>query len=104
MRDYLGLDSERDAAALQGRNRRARRQSRISLFRCRSASAAFPAGECCWSALILALCGYGTWYYLSTGERSRPERVAEVPAELAAVATGAASERRQPSRQPRDGS
>ena len=30
-------------------------------------------------ALILALCGYGTWYYLSTGERSHPERVAEVP-------------------------
>ncbi len=33
-------------------------------------------------ALILALCGYGTWYYLSTGESSRPARVAEVPAEL----------------------
>lgn len=30
-------------------------------------------------ALILVLCGYGTWYYLSTGERSRPERVAEAP-------------------------
>jgi cytoskeleton protein RodZ len=30
-------------------------------------------------ALILVLCGYGTWYYLSTNERSRPERVAEVP-------------------------
>jgi cytoskeleton protein RodZ len=32
-------------------------------------------------ALILA-CGYGAWYYVSTGERSRPERVAKVPAEL----------------------
>lgn len=32
--------------------------------------------------LILALCGYGTWYYLSTGERGPPERVAAVPAEL----------------------
>ncbi len=31
-------------------------------------------------ALILVLCGYGTWYYLSTGERTRPERVAAVPA------------------------
>jgi cytoskeleton protein RodZ len=30
-------------------------------------------------ALILVLCGYGTWYYLSTSEHSRPERVAEVP-------------------------
>jgi len=27
----------------------------------------------------LVLCGYGTWYYLSTAERSRPERVAELP-------------------------
>jgi cytoskeleton protein RodZ len=33
-------------------------------------------------ALILALCGYGTWYYLSTAERSRPERVAEIPTGL----------------------
>ena len=33
-------------------------------------------------ALILALCGYGTWYYLSTGDRARPERVAAVPANL----------------------
>jgi cytoskeleton protein RodZ len=33
-------------------------------------------------ALILILCGYGTWYYLSTSERSRPERAAEVPIEL----------------------
>jgi cytoskeleton protein RodZ len=30
-------------------------------------------------ALILALCGYGTWYYLATGERTRPERVTELP-------------------------
>ena len=72
----------RGAAALQAGIDGARAQSRISLFRCRSASAACPAAECCWSALILAICGYGAWYYLSTGERSRPERVAEVPAAL----------------------
>lgn len=33
-------------------------------------------------ALILGLCGYGTWYYLSTGERNRPERVTSVPQDL----------------------
>ncbi len=33
-------------------------------------------------ALILAICGYGAWYYLSTGEHSRPERVTEVPVSL----------------------
>jgi cytoskeleton protein RodZ len=44
-------------------------------------------------ALILVLCGYGTWYYLSTGERSRPERVAEVPIGLLPPpSTGSTSE------------
>src|SRR6516164_8976277 len=38
-----------------------------------------PHGSTLLVALILALCGYGTWYYLATGERSHPERVAEVP-------------------------
>jgi cytoskeleton protein RodZ len=41
-----------------------------------------PGGPILLVALILALCGYGTWYYLSTGDRSRPERVAAVPADL----------------------
>ena len=41
-----------------------------------------PGGPILLVALILAICGYGTWYYLSTGERSRPPRVAAVPAEL----------------------
>ena len=41
-----------------------------------------PGGAMLLVAMILALCGYGTWYYLSTGERLRPERVAEVPGVL----------------------
>jgi cytoskeleton protein RodZ len=41
-----------------------------------------PGGGMLLVALILVLCGYGTWYYLSTVERSRPERVAELPNEL----------------------
>jgi cytoskeleton protein RodZ len=41
-----------------------------------------PGGPMLLVALILALCGYGTWYYLSTGERPHPERVAEVPEAL----------------------
>ena len=41
-----------------------------------------PGGGMLLVALILVFCGYGTWYYLSTVERSRPERVAEVPIEL----------------------
>jgi len=41
-----------------------------------------PGGGMLLVALILVLCGYGTWYYLSTAERSRPERVTELPSEL----------------------
>jgi cytoskeleton protein RodZ len=41
-----------------------------------------PGGGFLIVALILATCAYGTWFYLSTGEGPRPERVAEVPLEL----------------------
>jgi cytoskeleton protein RodZ len=46
-----------------------------------------PGGGMILVALILVFCGYGTWYYLSTGERSRPERVAELPSELLPLAS-----------------
>jgi cytoskeleton protein RodZ len=49
-----------------------------------------PRGPILLVGVILAACGYGTWYYLSTGERSRPERVAAVPAELQRAVQGAA--------------
>jgi cytoskeleton protein RodZ len=41
-----------------------------------------PGGPILLVALILAICGYGTWYYLSTGDRARPERVSAVPPAL----------------------
>ena len=41
-----------------------------------------PAGRIMIVAVILAICGYGGWYYISTVDRSMPERTAEVPAEL----------------------
>src|SRR4029077_12381774 len=41
-----------------------------------------PGGPILLVALILAICGYGTWYYLSTGDRTRPERVSAVPPAL----------------------
>lgn len=41
-----------------------------------------PGGALVLVALIVALCGYGIWYYLSTEDRNRPERVASVPAAL----------------------
>jgi len=36
------------------------------------------------AALLLVVCGYGLWYYLSSTARPRPERVSPLPAELAA--------------------
>ena len=36
------------------------------------------------AALLLAVCGYGLWYYLSSTARPRPERVSPLPADLAA--------------------
>jgi cytoskeleton protein RodZ len=42
-----------------------------------------PGGTMLLVAVILAICGYGLWYYLSSSARPRPERVAAVPAELA---------------------
>jgi len=44
-----------------------------------------PGGALVLVALIVALCGYGIWYYISTEERSRPDRVAAVPAALQAT-------------------
>ena len=41
-----------------------------------------PGGGMLLVALILAVCAYGGWFYLSTGDGPRPERVAEVPLEL----------------------
>ena len=41
-----------------------------------------PGGGMLLVALILAICAYGGWFYLSTGEGPRPERVAQVPLEL----------------------
>ena len=34
------------------------------------------------AALILAGCGYGLWYYISSADRARPERVSAVPSTL----------------------
>lgn len=46
------------------------------------AERSMPGGGALITALILAICGYGAWYYWSTAERTRPERVTEVPAAL----------------------
>ncbi len=41
-----------------------------------------PGGRMILAAFVLAVCAYGMWHYLSTGERARPERVEAVPTDL----------------------
>jgi cytoskeleton protein RodZ len=49
------------------------------------AERSIPGGTMLLAALILAICGYGLWYYVSTGDRAHPERVSAVPPDLAAA-------------------
>ncbi|HZT87331.1 MAG TPA: RodZ domain-containing protein [Stellaceae bacterium] len=81
--DYLGLDSEEMLSRFKAET--AAFDTRPDLaFPVPLAERSLPGGAMLLVALILALCGYGTWYYLSTGERAHPERVTEVPAPLRA--------------------
>ncbi|MGH6982210.1 MAG: DUF4115 domain-containing protein, partial [Stellaceae bacterium] len=41
-----------------------------------------PGGRILVAALVLAVCGYGLWYYISTASHHRSDRVAAVPPSL----------------------
>jgi cytoskeleton protein RodZ len=79
--DYLGLDGGEML-------RRFKRQSTLLAakpdlaFPIPLGERRMPGGGMLLVALILAICAYGGWFYLSTGDGPRPERVAEVPLEL----------------------
>src|ERR1700726_2787156 len=75
-REALGLDLDDVSAALDAKP--------DLTFPIPLGERSIPGGSMLLVALILALCGYGTWYYVSTSDRSRPVRVIEVPPELAA--------------------
>jgi cytoskeletal protein RodZ len=51
-----------------------------------------PSGRTLLLAIFFAICGYGVWYHLSIVERSRPERVTEVPAALLRAEPGSGRE------------
>jgi cytoskeleton protein RodZ len=79
---HLGLDGEEavrrfklEAAGLEAQ--------RDLSFPVPLAERSVPGGAMVLAALILAVCGYGLWYYLSSTAHPRLERVAPVPAELA---------------------
>jgi cytoskeleton protein RodZ len=79
---HLGLDGDEavrrfklEAAGLEAQ--------RDLTFPVPLAERSVPGGAMVLAALILAVCGYGLWYYLSATTRPRLERVAPLPAELA---------------------
>ncbi|HEX3863034.1 MAG TPA: RodZ domain-containing protein [Stellaceae bacterium] len=79
--DYLGLDGGRVLDLYKTESSDAHLRPDLALpvpLEARS----LPGGPILLVGIILALCGYGTWYYLSTGEHGRPERVSVLPAEL----------------------
>lgn len=78
---HLGLDGEEavrrfklEAEGFEGQ--------RDLTFPIPLAERSIPGGTMMLVAVILAICGYGLWYYLSSSARPRPERVPAVPAEL----------------------
>ncbi len=89
--EYLGLDSDRILDSYKAETADVQARPDLALPVPLGARS-LPGGAILMVALILALCGYGTWYYLSTGERTRPERVAAVPVDLQrAAAQGTAA-------------
>jgi cytoskeleton protein RodZ len=79
--DHLGLDGgemvrrfKRELAPLAAKPYRA--------FPIPLGERSMPGNGILLVALILAICTYGGWFYLSTGRGPRPERVAEIPLEL----------------------
>ncbi len=93
--NHLGLDA--DEAVRRFKQETASFEAPRGLsFPVPLAERSVPGGTMVLAALILALCGYGLWYYVSTGERSRPERVSVVPPELQAAAPAADSTTKAP--------
>jgi cytoskeleton protein RodZ len=78
---HLGLDAERVLERYKAESTDVHTRPDLS-FPVALSERSVPGGPILLVALILAICGYGTWYYLSTDERSRPERVTAVPPSL----------------------
>jgi cytoskeleton protein RodZ len=79
--EFLGLDSEAVLARFKAEAAGVTARPDLALP-VPLGERSLPGGALVLVALILALCGYGIWYYLSTEERGRPQRVAAVPAAL----------------------
>jgi cytoskeleton protein RodZ len=79
--DYLGLDADEVLRRFKQGSPRLVARPELS-FPIALDDRAMPGVGALVTAAILAVCGYGAWYFSSTGPASRVERVAPVPAEL----------------------
>jgi cytoskeletal protein RodZ len=79
--DFLGLDADQVLVRFKAEAAGATARPDLALP-VPLGERSLPGGALVLVALIVALCGYGIWYYLSTDERDRPQRVAAVPAAL----------------------
>jgi len=79
--DFLGLDTEQVLARFKAEASGVTARPDLALPAALT-ERSLPGRAVVLVALILALCGYGLWYYLSTDDRNRPERVAAVPGAL----------------------
>ena len=79
--NYLGLDGERVLDGYKAESADVQTRPDLALP-VALGERSVPGGRLLLVGLALALCGYGLWYYLESAERSPPERVAAVPAEL----------------------
>src|SRR6185437_8642796 len=79
---HLGLDGEEAVRRFKLEAEGFEAQRDLS-FPVPLAERSMPGGAMVLAALILAVCAYGIWYYLSSTTRPRPERVSAVPTELA---------------------
>jgi len=96
--DYLGLDGAEAARRfkLEGRGLDAPQDLTLPVP---IADRSIPGGRVLIAALVLAVCGYGFWYYLGTARNDRADSIADVPPALeneAAAPSAAKAATREP--------
>ena len=79
--DYLGLDGSELLRRFKEESTLLAAKPDLA-FPIPAGARSMPGGGMLLVAVILATCAYGGWFYLSTGEGPRPERVAQIPLEL----------------------
>lgn len=86
--EYLGLDGAEMVRRFKQESEGLELRHNLS-FPMPLTERSVPGGTILLLAFILAICGYGMWYYFSSNERTRPERVSAVPARLLAPSSAA---------------